>query len=95
VEPRLHDDRGALDLCRAASARHKPAIVTHLMDGPIAVAAACELALFASTLAAERTEGYASGLDPAPAVVWGAMRIPQLDVPGVVTPHGGVGLGVP
>jgi L-alanine-DL-glutamate epimerase-like enolase superfamily enzyme len=94
VKPAIHGLRGALALCRAASVRHKPVIVTHLIDGPIAVAAACELALFVSTLRADHTERYASGLDPAPAVVWGAMRMPQLDVPGVITPHRGVGLGV-
>jgi L-alanine-DL-glutamate epimerase-like enolase superfamily enzyme len=90
VKPALYGLRGARTLALAAAARGKRVIFTHLFDGPIAVAAACELAL----ALAPRVPLLACGLD----MLWEGVHIPQLQRPGLVAPQTrdvGAGLGVP
>jgi o-succinylbenzoate synthase len=82
----LHASRA---LALRAQAHGKGVVVTHLFDGPIALAAACELALSLPS------PPRACGLDLHPGLaLFDRMRIPQLDAPGKVAPHAGVGLGV-
>lgn len=45
VKPALHGFFGARDLALSAMERGKDVVVTHTFDGPVALAAACELAL--------------------------------------------------
>jgi L-alanine-DL-glutamate epimerase-like enolase superfamily enzyme len=71
----------------------KAVVITHLFDGPLAMAAAAELAF--SLPAAP----LACGLDRHPDLeAWvtaaGGYRIPQLEVPGRIRSSGGPGLGV-
>ncbi|MFO0616155.1 MAG: enolase C-terminal domain-like protein [Polyangiaceae bacterium] len=45
IKPALHGFFGARDLALRAIERGKQVVVTHMFDGPVALAAACELAL--------------------------------------------------
>jgi hypothetical protein len=45
LKPALHGFFGARDLGLRAIDRGKQVVVTHMFDGPVALAAACELAL--------------------------------------------------
>lgn len=77
-----------LDLARRARDAGMGVIVTHLFDGPVALAAACELAL------ALDPPPLACGLAPHPALAaWPAVRPPQLRGDRIV-PHAGAGHGV-
>ncbi|WP_437930904.1 enolase C-terminal domain-like protein [Sorangium sp. So ce291] len=79
----------AHELGRRAQARGIDAVVTHLFDGPIALAAACELALGLPR------PPLACGLDAhAGLEAWPAVRIPQLRAGGLVAASGQPGLGV-
>lgn len=74
--------------CRA-QARGIDAVVTHLFDGPIALAASCELAL------ALPRPPLACGLDAhAGLEAWPAIRIPQLREGGLVAASDRPGLGI-
>ncbi|WP_437960151.1 enolase C-terminal domain-like protein [Sorangium sp. So ce119] len=74
--------------CRA-QARGLDAVVTHLFDGPIALAAACELALSLPRAP------LACGLDAhAGLEAWPAVRVPQLREGGLIGPSDRPGLGV-
>ena len=64
------------------------AVVTHLFDGPVALAAAAELALAIGGSAAH-------GLDPHPALAaWPALAIPQLAGDADIRPTNSPGLGL-
>ncbi|AUX31729.1 O-succinylbenzoate synthase [Sorangium cellulosum] len=79
----------AHDLGRRAQERGLGAVVTHLFDGPVALAAACELAL------ALPRPPLACGLDAhAGLAAWPAIRIPQLREGGRVAASDRPGLGV-
>jgi o-succinylbenzoate synthase len=79
LKPQLLGLYGARALALAAIQRGKRVIVTHCFDGPIAIAAACELALSLPTMP------LACGLDPHPALAaWPSVAIPQLATPGFV-----------
>ncbi|WP_437993768.1 mandelate racemase/muconate lactonizing enzyme family protein [Sorangium sp. So ce145] len=72
-----------------AQARGIDAVVTHLFDGPIALAASCELAL------ALPRAPLACGLDAhAGLEAWPAIRIPQLREGGLVAASDRPGLGI-
>ncbi|WP_437593284.1 mandelate racemase/muconate lactonizing enzyme family protein [Sorangium sp. So ce1000] len=74
--------------CRA-QARGVDAVVTHLFDGPIALAASCELALSLPR------PPLACGLDAhAGLEAWPELRIPQLREGGLVTASDQPGLGI-
>jgi len=80
----------ALALGRRAASRGLRVVVTHCFDGPVALAAACELAL------AFGPHSLACGLDPHPGLaVWPRVPIPQLAVPGIVIPSTLPGIGLP
>lgn len=71
-----------------AARRTTPVVVTHLFDGPIALAACAELALSLPNSAA-------CGLDPHPALAaFPVLPIPQLEDSSRVLPTGNVGLGI-
>ncbi|AUX22225.1 O-succinylbenzoate synthase [Sorangium cellulosum] len=79
----------AHELGRRAQARGIDAVVTHLFDGPIALAAACELAL------ALPRPPLACGLDAhAGLAAWPEVSIPQLLRGGRVAASGQPGLGI-
>ncbi|WP_437839798.1 mandelate racemase/muconate lactonizing enzyme family protein [Sorangium sp. So ce1153] len=79
----------AHELGRRAQARGIDAVVTHLFDGPIALAAACELALGLPR------PPLACGLDAhAGLEAWPAVRIPQLRAGGLIAASDQPGLGV-
>ncbi|WP_437681361.1 mandelate racemase/muconate lactonizing enzyme family protein [Sorangium sp. So ce131] len=79
----------AHELGQRAQARGLGAVVTHLFDGPIALAAACELAL------ALPRPPLACGLDAhAGLEAWPRVAIPQLREGGLVCASGQPGLGV-
>lgn len=79
----------ALALGRQAVARGLRLVVTHCFDGPVALAAACELAL------ALGPHSLACGLDPHPGLAaWPRVPIPQLAAPGLVIPANVPGLGI-
>ncbi|AUX42032.1 O-succinylbenzoate synthase [Sorangium cellulosum] len=79
----------AHELGQRAQARGLGAVVTHLFDGPIALAAACELAL------ALPRPPLACGLDAhAGLEAWPRVAIPQRRKDGLVTASGQPGLGV-
>lgn len=85
---------GGLAVARAlaeqATARGKQVIVTHMFEGPIAMAAACELALSLSVTP------LACGLDLHRALAcFPSLEIPHLREPGFIVPSGGIGLGLP
>ncbi|RMH38950.1 MAG: O-succinylbenzoate synthase [Deltaproteobacteria bacterium] len=75
-------------LARLAAEHGVDTVVSHTFDGPIALAAAAELAL-------SLPETRAAGLAPHAGLgAWPRVRIPQLR-PNRVVPHAGGGLGVP
>ncbi len=79
IKPAVHGLLGAHALAGRARAAGKGVIVTHLFDGPVGTAAACELAL---ALGETR---YAAGLAPHGASPRGPRRrCAQLAAPGVV-----------
>ncbi|XXX81177.1 enolase C-terminal domain-like protein [Sorangium sp. So ce134] len=79
----------AHELGQRAQERGLGAVVTHLFDGPIALAAACELAL------ALPRPPLACGLDAhAGLTAWPAIRIPQLREGGLVAAGDRPGLGI-
>ncbi|WP_438020179.1 enolase C-terminal domain-like protein [Sorangium sp. So ce315] len=79
----------AHELGRRAQARGLDAVATHLFDGPVALAAACELALSLPR------PPLACGLDAhAGLEAWPAVRVPQLRGGGVVAASGRPGLGI-
>ena len=79
----------ARDLALQARARGKDAVVTHLFDGPVALAAAAELALSLPAPA------LAAGLDPHDRLGdWPAIVVPQLARRGVVRAASAPGLGL-
>ncbi len=81
---------GALRLGERAIARGKQLVVTHLFDGPVALASACELAL-----ALAGPSLLPCGLDPHPALAaFPAWRLPQLDRAATIQPAPGMGLGL-
>ncbi len=80
----------SLSLGKLAISRGLRVVVTHCFDGPVALAAACELAL------AFGPHSVACGLDPHPGLaVWPRVSIPQLAAPGMVIPSTLPGLGLP
>jgi L-alanine-DL-glutamate epimerase-like enolase superfamily enzyme len=82
----------SFELARFAQSRGIDVVVTHLFDGPIALASACELAL------ALPRPPLACGLDPHDRLTdFPAVRIPQLERSGWVIPSArpGLGLAVP
>jgi L-alanine-DL-glutamate epimerase-like enolase superfamily enzyme len=82
VKPQLHGLHAARALAVRAQEAGKAVIVTHLFDGPVAVAAACELAL--SLPAPSR----ACGLDAHGAMsLFGDARVPQLAHVAYALPH--------
>ncbi len=88
IKPAVHGLLGALDLGRRAHAAGLGVVVTHLFDGPVALAAACELAL---SLPAP----WACGLDRhAGLAAWPAVDVPQREDPRFITPARGPGLGL-
>lgn len=79
LKPQLLGLYGARALALAAIQRGKRVIVTHCFDGPIAIAAACELALSLPAMP------LACGLDLHPALAaWPSVAIPHLATPGFV-----------
>lgn len=77
-----------LRMMRIARARRYGVVVTHLFDGPVALAAAAELAL------ALRPEPLACGLDRhAGLAAWPAATAPQIGVRAIV-PSGRPGVGI-
>jgi L-alanine-DL-glutamate epimerase-like enolase superfamily enzyme len=79
----------ALSLARRAAARGVATLVTHFFDGPVGLAAACELAL------ALPGTVLPCGLEPHPGLAaWPRAEVPQLRKPGVVVASGRTGLGV-
>ncbi|WP_437737165.1 mandelate racemase/muconate lactonizing enzyme family protein [Sorangium sp. So ce1335] len=79
----------AHELGREAQARGLGAVVTHLFDGPVALAAACELALSLPR------PPLACGLDAhAGLEAWPAVRVPQLREGGRVAASELPGLGI-
>lgn len=88
VKPAVHGLLGALSLARRAHAAGLGVVVTHLFDGPVALAAACELAL---SLPAP----WASGLDlHAGLDAWPEVTVAQRSDPRFVTVAEGHGLGL-
>ena len=78
------------DLARRAQERGLQVVVTHLFDGPIALAAACELALALPRLPA------ACGLDVHDGLsIWPSTAIPQLAQGSAIAPSNLPGLGLP
>ncbi len=76
-------------LALAAQARGLGVVITHLVDGPIALAAACELALSLPE------PPLACGLFPHHGLTtWPGIQLPQLVQPGLITPSGLKGLGI-
>lgn len=88
IKPAVHGLLGALDLGRRAHAVGLGVVVTHLFDGPVALAAACELAL---SLPAP----WACGLDRHGGLAaWPALAVAQREDPRFITPARGPGLGL-
>lgn len=88
VKPALFGFLGARALALAAAQRGLPVAVTHLFDGPIALAACAELALSLPSPAA-------CGLDPHPGLAaFPALRVLQLEEPASITPVAAPGLGL-
>jgi hypothetical protein len=73
----------------AAARRRLPAVVTHLFDGPVALASCAELALSLQGAAACALDPHV-GLAAFP-----AFAIPQLDDASRVVPAAVAGLGIP
>jgi o-succinylbenzoate synthase len=79
----------SLALARRAAARGVATLVTHFFDGPVGLAAACELAL------ALPGTVLPCGLEPHPGLAaWPRAEVPQVRTPGVVVGSGRTGLGI-
>jgi o-succinylbenzoate synthase len=80
----------AFDLASRAASRGLGVVVTHFFDGPVAFAAACELALALSS------PPLACGLDPHPILAssFPGAPLPHASRPGFITPSGEPGLGL-
>lgn len=79
----------ARDLARRADAAGLGVVVTHLFDGPVALAACCELAL-----SLDRAP-LACGLDPHQGLAaWPRVTVAQLSTRAAVVPSGRAGLGL-
>jgi o-succinylbenzoate synthase len=90
LKPAILGFFGALRLATRAIEHHKRVVITHLFDGPIALAAACELAL---SLPAEHL--LPCGLDLHDALhAFPRLFLPQLAVPGFLVPLLEPGLGL-
>lgn len=90
LKPAVLGWMGALRLGEKAKARGKKVIVTHLFDGPVALASACELALALSGPGL-----LPCGLDVHEGLgAYPSWEIPQLRVPGRVVPSARSGLGL-
>ncbi len=88
IKPALHGLLGGYELGLRASAAGLGVVVTHLFDGPVALAAACELAL---ALPAP----LACGLDLHPGLAaWEPVEVPQRRVAHLVTASERPGLGL-
>lgn len=89
IKPALHGLRAARRLALRAQAQGLGVIVTHLVDGPVALAAACELALSLPG------NPLPCGLDRhAGLSAWTPVDIPQhRQAEHLITPSGGAGLG--
>lgn len=89
VKPALLGLLRARSIANAAARRRLPVVVTHLFDGPVALAACAELAL---SLAAPA----ACGLDPHPGLAaFPTLPLPQFESPDAIVPGTAPGLGVP
>ena len=78
------------DLARRAQERGLAVVITHLFDGPVALASACELAL------ALPRQPAACGLDVHDGLsAWPSVAIPQIVHGSTITPSGLPGLGLP
>jgi o-succinylbenzoate synthase len=87
IKPAIHGLVGGYELGLRASTAGVGAVVTHLFDGPVGLAAACELAL---ALPAP----IACGLDLHPGLAaWDPVEIPQRRDAPFVTPAAAPGLG--
>jgi L-alanine-DL-glutamate epimerase-like enolase superfamily enzyme len=79
-----------LALAREARDAGVQVVITHAMDGPVGLAAACEVAL------ALAPDVGRCGLDPHPGLAhWPQVALPQLAHPARVVPGGTHGLGLP
>lgn len=89
VKPALLGLVRARAIAAVAARRNVPAVVTHLFDGPIALAVCAELAL-------ALTSPIACGLDPHPALAaFPVLRVTQLEDSALVVPvAGNEGLGI-
>lgn len=89
IKPAVHGIRRAIELARVARSRGLGVVVTHFMDGPIGLAAACETAL------ALDPAPLACGLDPHAGVAdLPRALLPHHARPATVTPSGAApGLG--
>lgn len=88
IKPAMHGLVGAYELARRASASGLGVVVTHLFDGPVALAAACELAL-------ALRDPLACGLDLHPGLAaWEPVEIPQRREAAFVTASHAPGLGL-
>ena len=89
IKPAVHGLLGAHALATRARVAGKGVVVTHLFDGPIGTAAACELAL------AIGEPRYAAGLAlHGGLAAWPSAEVAQLAAPGVVRGTGRPGHGV-
>jgi o-succinylbenzoate synthase len=80
--------RRCIEPCGRAERPRMPAVVSHLFEGPVAMAANCAIALGLPDPV------LAAGLDTHDALsAWPEMPIPQLQTPGVITPATEPGLG--
>lgn len=85
----------AFDLGCLAGERGLGVVVTHLFDGPIALAAACELALGVSRLSRAQRPPLACGLDAhAGLSAWPPVPVPQRRGAAAIAASGRAGLGV-
>jgi L-alanine-DL-glutamate epimerase-like enolase superfamily enzyme len=90
LKPALLGLRRARELALLAQQRGLGVVITHLFDGPVGLAAACELALSLPTVP------WACGLDRHPGLAaWPAVALPhhRPNSPAAIQPHGGCGLG--
>lgn len=89
LKPALLGFRRSRDLAMCAQSKGKGVVITHALDGPIGLAAACELALSLPLVP------WSCGLDLHPGLsAWPSVPIPQLvQSPAFVSPSESLGLG--
>ncbi len=88
IKPAMHGLVGAYELAQRASESGLGVVITHLFDGPVALAAACELAL-------ALRDPLACGLDLHPGLAaWEPVEIPQRREAAFVTASRAPGLGL-